>query len=323
MKGLELRQSYWEEYASPILRNSFPQQFLRMTAGALGHGSEFLGLDDELSKDHDWGPGFSLFLTEKDYQDIGTQVFDILQSLPQEYKGYRPCWGSTAGSGRNGVGTFLDWLKRQCILDRIPQTDEDWLRISEYCLLWATNGRIWHDPLGEVSCIRKSLAYYPESVWKKRLALKCHQLHQAGVYQTTRFAERGDFVTVDISIHKFTIHAMHMAFLLRKKYAPIYKWLHTMLGNLPDIPKPFSEAIAMLSSPISIEDKMKEIERVLDVIQSELEGFFPALFKVRGLLCDPDAFSGMKVAQEINNSILDTEFRKIHYLLQAGAWTDQ
>jgi hypothetical protein len=82
MKGLELRQSYWSECGSPALQKRFSREFSRMAAGALGHGSEYLGLDDELSQDHHWEPGFTLFLTEDDYHAIGTAVFQTLLSLP-------------------------------------------------------------------------------------------------------------------------------------------------------------------------------------------------------------------------------------------------
>lgn len=322
MKGLELKRSYWEHVAAPVFQKSFPERFCCMAVGALGHGSEFLGLDDEFSQDHHWGPGFSVFLTEDDYTQMGEKVYEALLLLPQDYHGYKPFWGAAPGSGRNGVGSFVEWLNRQRILAAIPQTDRDWLDIHEHQLLWATNGVILHDPLGEVSGIRKQLSYYPDPVWRKRLALKCHQLHQSGSYQTSRFLKRNDLVTVDVSLHKFTIHAMQMWFLLRRQYAPIYKWLHTMFKGLPNIHGDVRQAVLQLSSPVPIKDKLRCVKLILESIQDELGVLCPTVSRHESCLVDPDPFAGIQVAQEINASISDREFRDIHYLLQAGAWTD-
>ena len=154
------------------------------------------------------------------------------------------------------------------------------------------------------------------------MALKCHQLHQTGTYQTSRFIERNDPVTVDISLHKFTIHAMQMCFLLRKQYAPIYKWLHTMFKGLPNIPSDVRQAVIQLSSPVPVDDKLHAVKLVMEFVQHELEVFCPTVSRHRGCLLDPDPSAEMTVPLEVNASIADPDFRNINYLLQAGAWTD-
>ncbi len=60
MKGLELCRSYYEEVGAPALRERFPELMPRAAAGLCGQGSDCLGLDDEYSRDHDFGPGFCL-----------------------------------------------------------------------------------------------------------------------------------------------------------------------------------------------------------------------------------------------------------------------
>jgi len=59
VKGLDLCESFFNEIAKPILSTNFPA--LRYAAGVIGYGSEGIGLDDEMSTDHVWGPRFQFF----------------------------------------------------------------------------------------------------------------------------------------------------------------------------------------------------------------------------------------------------------------------
>ena len=60
MKGLELSRAYWEKCALPLFRRELPAFLERAAVGLVGEGSECFGFDDEISQDHDWGPGFSM-----------------------------------------------------------------------------------------------------------------------------------------------------------------------------------------------------------------------------------------------------------------------
>ena len=62
MKGLEIARAYYEQYGEPMLREKFPGLMPFVAAGLAGSGSECWGFDDEISRDHDFEPGFSLFL---------------------------------------------------------------------------------------------------------------------------------------------------------------------------------------------------------------------------------------------------------------------
>ena len=67
MNGLALSRSFYETIGKPALEQQFPALMSRMAIGLAGEGSECLGFDDELSRDHDWGPAFCIWLEKEDY----------------------------------------------------------------------------------------------------------------------------------------------------------------------------------------------------------------------------------------------------------------
>ena len=87
MKGLELSRRFYEEFGAPMIAEQFPEYRDRIAVGLVGHGSECFGYDDDISRDHDYGPGFCMFLTDEDEQKIGFRLFRAYSKLPHEYLG--------------------------------------------------------------------------------------------------------------------------------------------------------------------------------------------------------------------------------------------
>ena len=96
MKGLELSQRFFLECGLPLIEKRFPEYRERIAAGLLGTGSEVFGADDDISKDHEWGPRFTVLVTQRNYREMGPALDAVLtESLPKEFLGFsREGWVS-------------------------------------------------------------------------------------------------------------------------------------------------------------------------------------------------------------------------------------
>lgn len=66
MKGLELSEQYYKTHGEQMLQQ-FPHLSPYLAVGLIGSGSECLRYDDKISQDHDFEPGFCIFLPEEDF----------------------------------------------------------------------------------------------------------------------------------------------------------------------------------------------------------------------------------------------------------------
>ena len=71
MKGLDEAQLFYERYGKQMIETQFAECVDRVATGLVGHGSECFGFDDEISTDHDFEPGFSLWITDEDEREFG------------------------------------------------------------------------------------------------------------------------------------------------------------------------------------------------------------------------------------------------------------
>ena len=233
-KGLELAKAYYETHGKEMLRTLFPTYYERIAVGLVGEGSECFGFDDAISADHDFGPSFCMWMTGEDYKAIGANLQRAYEQLPQSFLGVKVYKEGKFGSGRVGVQRIDSFYQ-----SRIGRPDAqlglmDWLRIPEQRLAVATNGEVFHDPLGQFSQIRQQLLhFYPEDVRIKKIAARAFIMGQSGQYNYGRSMSRGEHVAATLALQEFIKQTCFMVFLLNKKYTPFYKWLHRGLKKLP------------------------------------------------------------------------------------------
>lgn len=271
MKGLALCEAYYHEVCAPMLRQRFPALVDRIAAGLVGDGSECFGYDDELSQDHDFGPGVMLWLTGADFYEFGRELQAELDRLPQEFAGFQGRKPSAWGAGRTGVHPIGGFYARFIRLDRPPETLDEWRRIPETALAAATNGRVFADPLGEFTRFREALlAYYPEDVRLKKMAARCMRMAQAGQYNYPRCVQRNEPVAAWLAAAEFIEAASSLIFLLNRRYMPFYKWTHRALGELPLLGQAAQAVLAELVSP-DCRDRAGQIEWLCGLIVAELQ----------------------------------------------------
>jgi len=61
---IDISREFFQEAVKPILQQEFPDETAQITFGLFGQGSEALGLDDELSRDHHWGVRIDALMPE-------------------------------------------------------------------------------------------------------------------------------------------------------------------------------------------------------------------------------------------------------------------
>lgn len=270
MNGLALSESYYREWGVRMLSEKYFRHQHRIAAGLVGEGSDCYGFDDEISMDHDWGPGFCLWLTSVDYELIGKDLRDDYDALPSEFLGYRRIT-SRFGTERVGVQTIDSFFMRHIGLPHAPETDMQWLRLPEERLSVCTNGMVFEDQLGEFSKIRNNLlAFYPEDIRLLKMAARCRSCAQAGQYNYPRSLRRGDRVAAQFAEILFCTDIISLVFLLNRRYTPFYKWRHRAVRDIPVLGRFIYQKIISLMDSRDFPTKINLIEEISAKVIVEL-----------------------------------------------------
>lgn len=269
--GMELCEAFYEEYGKPMIRGKFPEYEHLIAVGLVGEGSECFGFDDQVSRDHDFGPGFCLWLTDSVYDEIGEQLQRAYEELPSTYMGITR-FTTLKAQKRVGVFRIGDFYENLIGLRDVPTTQNQWLFLDDYRLATTVNGKVFRDDLGEFTRIRRGiLSYYPEEVRIRKIAREAALMAQSGQYNYSRMFGRGEKVTAVIALSEFMKHTMAMVYLLNRTYAPFYKWMHRGMKGLRVLPEIRDILDSLVEFPAGDERIPQTIEMIVALIIAEMK----------------------------------------------------
>lgn len=231
---IEKNRRFYEQFVAGMIHEKFPEYEDRIAVGIVGEGSDCFGYDDEISRDHDFGTGVCLWLTDKDMARFGNLLSiaynELVDSAERAYFTERL-------RERRGVMTvrrfYSNILNVECDAESPLLSEEQWLALDHSCLKTATNGEVFRDDPGVFTAFRQYLmGYYPDRVWRMRLAEQLHEYASAFQVNYARCMTRGDTVAAELCRAKGLASAMELFFLLKREYPPYYKWTFRALSEL-------------------------------------------------------------------------------------------
>jgi hypothetical protein len=233
LPGRELARQFHADVVEPLLAKSMPG--LRYAAGRLGSGSDVLGLDDAMSRDHDWGCRLTLLVDAPD-RDAVPQISGLLeQQLPESYQGFPVRFPVTWDSSRAHkieVATVADFAASRLGVDPTGEMSAvDWLVLTGQSVLEVTAGPIFIDRTAELARVRATLRWYPPDVERYVLAAGWQRLSQQ-MPLAGRTAVRGDELGSRLLSAQLADDLVWLAFALSRQWPPYAKWRGTAFQAL-------------------------------------------------------------------------------------------
>lgn len=302
MKGLEIARAYWREAGLPMMERDFPRLLPKVAIGLAGAGSECLGFDDALSRDHDFEPGFCIFLPGEDV--VSRREEFLLErayaKLPGEFMGLKRSRLSPVGGNRHGpIRAARFWEEHLGVPDG-ELSLFDWLHLPDYALAEAAGGEIFRDDSGFFTRVRERLVCPPDAV-NKKLAGAFFLMGQAGQYNVSRCLAHGEPGAAALAASLFVRAALSAAHLLAGRFQPYYKWAFRSLRTLPG-----GEALAgELEAILAGDGAMERIERVCETLSQSARTRDGAL---------PETAEMERLARAVNDRIRTEEIRNLHIL---------
>jgi len=246
LSGRELARQFHADVVAPLLDRTMPG--LRYAAGRLGSGSDVLGFDDDMSRDHDWGCRLTLLVGEHDRDAVPAIRGQLEQELPESYQGlpvrFPVTWDSSL-SHQIDIATVADFaIGRLGVDPAAGLSPADWLILTGQSVLEVTRGPVFTDGTGELTRVRAMLRWYPPDIERYILAAGWQRLSQQ-MPLAGRAGERGDELGSRLICAQLAGDLISLAFALCREWQPYAKWRGTAFQALPiaaDVAGPLSIA---------------------------------------------------------------------------------
>lgn len=284
MKGLEVSEKFFWSEVAPLIESFFPKLKGAYTAGLVGYGSDVLGYDDEISRAQAWGPRCYLWLHDRDYEKYAKKIDQALyDNLPQVFLGFPtffmknnttpepvPAQPEEKGKPFVVITTVTKYLKTYYGLNKLPLEFDDWLTISEQNLLELTRGKIFCDPLGEITQVRDSLAYFPDQIWFLKMLSAWKSLNKLDLVNLC--IVRGDLLSARIAFLRIIEKLFYIIFLLNRHYCPgNIKWFSKEFYNLPKLAPEVGGKLEECLIVLDIKKGLSIIEEIIRLLVREYQ----------------------------------------------------
>ena len=299
MNGLELAEAYYNEYGRKMLAEDFPDLTDSIAVGLLGSGSECMGYDDGVSQDHDFEPGFCIFVGDDIDSRTEFRLERAYAKLPDEFTGFKRQRLSPVGGNRHGVIRLSDFVESRTGSKTGELTMRQWLFVQEQLLIEITNGKVFVDESGMLTNIRDRLKYMPEDIRNKKLAGHLLMMAQAGQYNYYRAKKRGDEGAVLLALHEFAMSGIHVVYLLNNRYMPYYKWAFRGMRDIGIMSKEADTFVSILKGAENAGDL---VEGIAEKVIAELK---------RQGLTDATCGDLEKHAYSVNDRVKSGEIRNM------------
>jgi hypothetical protein len=223
VRGADVSREFYERAVAPLL-DGIPH-----AAGRLGSGSDVLGLDDEMSRDHDWGCRLAVLVGDDVDQEALSDQLE--RELPAAFLGHPVRFPTSWKPEGHQVGiNTVDGFAR-FYLGVIPGDDPiDWLLLTGQSVLEVIAGPVFHDDTGELTALRSLLTWYPDDVAEYLIASSWLRIDQELPF-IGRTRDRGDALGSEVIAARLARAVMHLTFLLERQWWPYSKWLGTAYGS--------------------------------------------------------------------------------------------
>jgi hypothetical protein len=232
VSGAGLARSFAAEVVEPLLDRVFPG--LSYATARLGSGSDVLGLDDTMSRDHDWGCRLTLLV--EDGAPVPRIIEALERELPQTFQGRPVRFPVTWDAARRhnvDTATVRDFAVGRLGVDPLGGLSAvDWLSLTGQSVLEVTAGPVFTDRTTTLARCRQVLRWYPPDVERYVLAAGWKRLAQQMPF-VGRTAERGDELGSRLLCAELAADVVSLAFTLSRRWQPYAKWRGTVFATLP------------------------------------------------------------------------------------------
>lgn len=310
--GLQLSRMYYEQVVKKIMSDFFPN--LQYSSGLIDYGSDVLGYDTTISRDHEWGPRLSIFLKTEEIDQYAHKIHTVLsENLPYEFEGYSTNFSGKVGAGlqrlekieegtvnhKIRVLTVEGFFKGHLELNIHKEIEtKKWLFFPQQKLKTIRSGDIFHDDLN-IETIRSKLHFYPKDVWLYLMASEWSLIAQEEAF-VGRSGDVGDEIGSKLIASRIIEKIMNLCFLMEKEYAPYSKWFGTAFKNLT-----------------AAETFLPLIEKTLDANNwKERETYLSKMYERIA-----EKHNNLKVTEPLNTKVTDY-YRRPYLVLMAGRFAE-